>query len=90
MKTSKRCPKCGSTKIKRGHQAHYPSTFISDKEFESNHFNAFPKSKDFELYMCTSCGYSEWYIKEKHLPRKELKIGELTSFSEQSDAKVKD
>jgi predicted nucleic-acid-binding Zn-ribbon protein len=65
MKMTKRCPRCGSENIEKGHQEVFPSTFMKDSKYSL--IKALSTSKEFEIYACMTCGYSEWYIQEKYL-----------------------
>lgn len=65
MKLTKACPRCGSTSIEKGHQEVFPSTFMKDTKYSL--IKALANSKEFEIYACMSCGYSEWYVQEKFL-----------------------
>jgi predicted nucleic-acid-binding Zn-ribbon protein len=68
MKATKKCPRCGSDNIERGHQEVFPSTFMKDSKYSL--IKALSTSKEFEIYACMDCGYSEWYIQEKYLEGK--------------------
>ncbi len=68
MKATKICPRCGSDHIERGHQEVFPSTFMKDAKYSL--IKALSNSKEFEIYACMDCGYSEWYIQEKYLEGK--------------------
>lgn len=62
MKDSLKCPRCKSEMVEKGHQEMFPSTFMK----EGTKFailKALTSSKEFDLYACTDCGYTEWYIK---------------------------
>jgi predicted nucleic-acid-binding Zn-ribbon protein len=65
MKSAKECPRCGSSNIEKGHQEVFPSTFIKDSKYSL--IKALSNSKEFEIYACMDCGYSEWYIQKKYL-----------------------
>ncbi len=67
MKSSLRCPKCGSFNVEKGHQEVFPSTFMKDTKYSM--IKALTSSKEFEIYACMDCGYAEWYIQEKYLEK---------------------
>ncbi len=71
MKFTKRCPKCGSTNVIKGRQEIFPSTFIKSSKYSL--IKALTDSKEFEIYACMNCGYSEWYIEEKYLEKEKEK-----------------
>jgi predicted nucleic-acid-binding Zn-ribbon protein len=68
MKSAKECPRCGSSNIEKGHQEVFPSTFIKSSRYSL--IKALANSKEFEIYACMDCGYSEWYIQNKYLDGK--------------------
>lgn len=37
------------------------------KDSKYSLIKALSTSKEFEIYACMTCGYSEWYIQEKYL-----------------------
>jgi len=74
MKKSAYCPKCGSSSVDRGRQEVFPSTFIRETRYSV--IKALTTSKEFEIYACMDCGYSEWYIQEKYLENGEAKAKE--------------
>jgi len=67
MKSTKRCPKCGSANVIKGRQEIFPSTFIKSSKYSL--IKALTDSKEFEIYACMDCGYTEWYIEEKYLEK---------------------
>ncbi len=88
MKDSNKCPRCKSTNIERGHQELFPSTFISEDKSKFPILNVLLRSKEFVLYACMNCGYSEWYIHEKYL-NKGSKASGLATPSVQAEGGVK-
>ncbi len=85
MKDSNQCPRCNGTNIEKGHQELFPSTFISENKSRFPILNVLLRSKEFELYACMDCGYSEWYIQEKYL--KKARASEVAVSASEAEVK---
>lgn len=68
----KKCARCGSANVEKGHQEIFPSTFMKNTRFSL--IKALASSKEFEIYACMDCGYAEWYIKSEYLNKKSSNI----------------